>query len=98
LTVAELNPRWAELGSSPILVAHSHCEAYWAQRADFLVAEGGLVVARLWAPWAKTSGPAPGTVWPGSPHPIGDAGGITSPDHAGPDPSPSTNSCKKRAK
>jgi len=77
LTVAELSAQWAELGRSPILVMRSHCEADWAQRADFLVAERGLVVARLWAPLAKTSEPAPGTTWPWSTRPSGDAGGIT---------------------
>ena len=77
LTVAELNPEWAELGRSPILVMHTPSVAYWAQRADILVADGGRAVARLWAPWAKTSEPAPGTVWPWSPDPTGDAGGIT---------------------
>jgi len=77
LTVAELNTNWADLGRSPILVMHSPCVADWAQRADLHVAEGGLVIARLWAPLAKHSESAPGTSWPLSPRPTGDAGGIT---------------------
>ena len=77
LTVADLSAEWAELGRSPILVMRSPSVADWALRSDFLVAEGGLVVARLWAPFAKQSEPAPGTLWPWSPRPTGDAGGIT---------------------
>ena len=65
LTVAELRTHWAELGEyAPILVVRSPNDAHWAQHADVLVAEGGLVVARLFAPYAKQSQPAPGTVWP----------------------------------
>lgn len=65
LTVAALRTHWAELGEyAPILVVRSATEAHWAQHADVLVAEGGLVVARLFAPYAKQSQPAPGTVWP----------------------------------
>lgn len=65
LTVAELSTRWAELGElSPILVIHSTSEAHWAQHADVLMADNGLVVARLFAPYAKQTEPAPGTVWP----------------------------------
>jgi hypothetical protein len=69
LTVAELRTRWAELGeSSPILVVRSS-NAQWAQHADVLVGDGGLLVARLFAPYAKQSQPAPGTVWPRPPYP-----------------------------
>jgi hypothetical protein len=65
LTVAELRAHWEELGDAPILVARSFTDAHWVQHADVLVAEGsGLVVARLFAPWAKQMEPAPGTVWP----------------------------------
>lgn len=67
LTVADLRTRWEELGEySPILVVRSSTDAHWAQHADILVAKGGLIVARLFAPWAKQMEPAPGTVWPRS--------------------------------
>ncbi len=64
LTVGDLRICWASLDDrSPILVAHLASQADWAQRADVIAAEGGLVVARLFAPWAKQAQPAPGTVW-----------------------------------
>jgi hypothetical protein len=65
LTVAGLRTHWAELGEyAPILVVRGPTDAHWAQHADVLVAEGGLIVARLFAPYAKQSQPAPGVVWP----------------------------------
>lgn len=67
LTVADLHSRWEELGAishAPILVVRNSSEADWAQDADVYAAEGGLLVARLFAPWAKQMEPAPGTVWP----------------------------------
>ena len=65
LTVADVRTRWEELGEyTPILVVRSSSDAHWAQHADIFVAAGGLIVARLFAPWAKQSQPAPGTVWP----------------------------------
>jgi hypothetical protein len=64
LTVGELRARWAELDDrSPVLVAHNGSQADWAQHADVILAESGLVVARLLAPFAKQGQPAPGTVW-----------------------------------
>jgi hypothetical protein len=65
LTVLELRALWAELGeSAPILVVRDAAEARWVQHADVLMAESGLLVARLFAPYAKQAQPAPGTVWP----------------------------------
>jgi hypothetical protein len=62
LTVGDLRGCWAEVDDkSPILVACNGFQADWAQRADVIAAGGGLVVARLFAPWAKQVQLAPGT-------------------------------------
>ena len=64
LTVGEVRTCWAGLDdAAPVLVAHNDCQANWIQRADILATPAGLVVARLWAPFAKQPWPAPGTRW-----------------------------------
>jgi len=75
LTVGELSAQWPDIGErSPILVMHDASVARWVEHADVFVAEdSGLVVARLWAPYAKLAEPPPGTVWPWQPRPIGNA-------------------------
>lgn len=64
LTMHDLRTRWDKLpGHVPILAARHPCSADWAQHADLIVAKDGFLVARLFAPPAKQSQPAPGTVW-----------------------------------
>jgi hypothetical protein len=62
--VAALRTQCAELGeSAPILVVRNASDAHWAQHADVLVAESGLLVASCSHRTPSSSQPAPGTVW-----------------------------------
>jgi len=64
LTVGALRGCWADLDEgTPVLVAHNGSQANWVQHANILTTPGGLVVARLYAPFAKQAQPAPGTRW-----------------------------------
>src|SRR5947207_15717771 len=64
LTVGALRAAWANSDdASPVLVSKSPFVADWAQYADVIVTDGGVLVARLIAPFAKQPQPAPGTVW-----------------------------------
>ncbi len=83
LTVGELRAAWTGVDdATPILVARNGRQADWAQAADVIAAEDGLVVARLFAPWAKQGRPAPGTVWAPA-TPINAASDATDEDRAG---------------
>ena len=64
LTVGALRGCWADLDDgASILVAHNGSQANWVQRVDVLATPAGLLVARLYAPYAKQAQPAPGTRW-----------------------------------
>jgi hypothetical protein len=63
LTWGALKRLWAGLpDDAAVLVAQSPEVADWAQAADALDTDTGLV-ARLHAPPAKLGWPAPGTIW-----------------------------------